>query len=197
MSRKFKHDGGSKASRKKSLVLMASILLILAISVGGTLAYLATYTGDVENTFTPATPDTEITETLTDAVKSDVAVKNTGEVDMYIRARYFVVWRHNGQIVTQPDNVRITITRPTDMQWVEGADGYWYYPDAVAPGGSTSELIYEAKVTGLQEGDGYTVDLEILSQAIQSVPDEAVEEAWSNDKVTVDANNGSLSITNK
>ena len=116
---------------------------------------------------------------------------------MYIRARYFVVWRHNNSIVTKPDNVRITITPPTDTQWVEGADGYWYYPDAVAPDSSTSELIDKAEVTGLLEGDGYTVDLEILSQAIQAVPDEAVEEAWSNDKVTVDANNGSLSITNK
>lgn len=181
MSRKFKHDGGSKASRKKSLVLMASILLILAISVGGTLAYLATHTGNVKNTFTPATPDTEITETLTGAVKSNVAVKNTGEVDMYIRARYFVVWRHNGQIVTQPDNVRITITRPTDMQWVEGADGYWYYPNAVAPGSSTSELIDEAKVTGLRPDDGYTVDLEILSQAIQATPEAAVIEAWGSE----------------
>lgn len=179
MSRKFKHDGGSKASRKKSLVLMASILLILAISVGGTLAYLATNTGNVKNTFTPATPDTEITETLTGAVKSNVAVKNTGEVDMYIRARYFVVWRHNDSIVTQPDNVSITITQPNGTQWVEGADGYWYYPYPVAPGSSTSELIDEAKVTGLQEGDGYKVDLEILSQAIQAEPAQAVKDAWS------------------
>lgn len=185
MSRKFKHDGGSKASRKKSLVLMASILLILAISVGGTLAYLATHTGDVENTFTPATPDTEITETLTDAVKSDVAVKNTGEVDMYIRARYFVVWRHNGQIVTKPDNVSIAITPPDDMQWVKGADGYWYYPHPVAPDSSTSNLIDKAEVTGLLEGDGYTVDLEILSQAIQAEPAQAVKDAWGSDVASV------------
>lgn len=181
MSRKFKHDGGSKASRKKSLVLMASILLILAISVGGTLAYLATHTGDVENTFTPATPDTEITETLENGVKSNVAVKNTGEVDMYIRARYFVVWRHNGQIVTQPDNVDIEIKLPESMQWVKGADGYWYYPNAVAPGSSTSELIDTAEVKGLQEDDGYTVDLEILSQAIQAEPAQAVKDAWGSD----------------
>lgn len=193
MSRKFKHDGGSKASRKKSLVLMASILLILAISVGGTLAYLATHTGNVKNTFTPATPDTEITETLTGAVKSNVAVKNNGEVDMYIRARYFVVWRHNGQIVTKPDNVSITITPPTDTQWVEGADGYWYYPDAVAPGNSTSNLIDKAEVKGLQEVDGYTVDLEILSQAIQAEPAQAVKDAWSSGVSSVNAD-GSLNI---
>ncbi|MGM9638750.1 MAG: hypothetical protein ACI3XT_04075 [Butyricicoccaceae bacterium] len=198
MSRKFKHDGGSKASRKKSLVLMASILLILAISVGGTLAYLVTNAGPVPNTFQPTKVEPVVQEKFENhALKSDVSVKNDGTTAAYIRVMLVPTWldaETNQPVAVSASLNDLNITWSNSEKWVRNAaDGYYYYTEEVAPGESTDVLIDEAAVA---TANGCKMELQIFAQAIQSVPDKAVEGAWSNNKVTVDANNGSLSIRN-
>lgn len=51
--------------RKKSIVLMASAVLILATVIGGTIAWLIDRTGPVVNTFTVGNIDIELAETKT------------------------------------------------------------------------------------------------------------------------------------
>ena len=192
MSRKFKHDGGSKASRKKSLVLMASILLTLAIGVGGTLAYLATQTEPVPNTFTPAHSEIEIEETPTDTTKENIGVTNKSDYAVYVRMQIVETWKDSeGKIIAKPEGVSVTGYNDLNTNWQKGADGYYYY---LLPVQKDATVTAFDRLT-IRRGE-YKLDLEVMAQAIQAVPDEAVEEAWSNDKVTVDANNGSLSITN-
>ncbi|MDD6315683.1 MAG: hypothetical protein PUB63_01515 [Clostridia bacterium] len=183
MSRKFKHDGGAKASRRQSLVLVASILLILAISVGGTLAYLATQTGPVANTFTPTSVGTEIEEKNEGNVKKNVTVTNTGSTDAYVRAAIVVTWINDaGEVYPQAPVLGTNYTmdlNKADDAWKEyGGYYYWYAP---VPGGEkTGVLIDSAEPIG-DAPEGYYLSIEILAQAIQATPKAAVIDAWGSD----------------
>ena len=84
-----------KLNRKKGILLLAAAMLILVCGVGSTLAYLATQTGQVQNTFEPAyVRSSVIEESWNDGnlVKSNVTIKNTGNVSAYIRAAIVVTW---------------------------------------------------------------------------------------------------------
>lgn len=184
MSRKFKHDGGAKASRRQSLVLVASILLILAISVGGTLAYLATQTGPVANTFIPTSVGTEIKEDNVGNVKKNVTVTNTGSTDAYVRAAIVVTWINDaGEVYPQAPVLGTNYTmdlNKADDAWKEYG-GYYYWHAPVAGGGETDVLISSATPTDGTAPEGYYLSIEILAQAIQAEPDAAVIDAWGRD----------------
>ena len=184
MSRKFKHDGGAKASRRQSLVLVASILLILAISVGGTLAYLATQTGSVANTFTPTSVGTHIDEVKDGNVKKNVTVTNTGSTDAYVRAAIVVTWiNDDGQVYPQAPvlgtDYTMELNTGTTGAWT-AYNGYYYCKAPVAGGGKTGVLISSAEPTG-DAPEGYYLSIEILAQAIQAEPKAAVIDAWGRD----------------
>ena len=51
-----------KNSGKKLIILLAALILILGISIGGTIAWLATSTGPLANTFTTGNVDITLTE---------------------------------------------------------------------------------------------------------------------------------------
>lgn len=72
-----------KISRK--LVLLLSLVAVLAITVGGTLAYLQATTGLLTNTFKLADVHTEIEEEVGDT--KQVYIQNEGESDVYVRVR--------------------------------------------------------------------------------------------------------------
>ncbi|WP_294526340.1 hypothetical protein [uncultured Allofournierella sp.] len=72
-----------KISRK--LVLLLSLVAVLAITVGGTLAYLQATTGLLTNTFKLADVHTKIEEELSDT--KQVSILNEGESDVYVRVR--------------------------------------------------------------------------------------------------------------
>lgn len=171
-----------KRARKRTLarpVLLAlSLVLVLGLSVGGTLAYLVTSTGPVTNTFTPGEVKTHIEEKFDGAIKENVYVTNTGTVDAYIRAQIVINWvDKDGNIVADPgEGVEYELLMGSD-KWKKGADGFWYYTEKVKAGGTTFNLIDSCKVT--TEADaGVGLQVTILSQAIQAEPDDAIEAAW-------------------
>lgn len=189
-----------KAKRKggKTGALLLSLLLIAALAVSGTVAYLLTETKPVQNTFTPSNVSCMVTEEVTNNVKKNVNVKNTGDTDAYIRVK-LVTYRvnkdgqHIGGTATIPDFV------PGDGWVLNETDDYYYYTLPVAAGKSpVNSLIGEKGIT-LQEytvsandPDGGKQVIEVMAEAIQSGPAKAVQDAWG---VTVDAD-GNLSITN-
>lgn len=177
MNKRFKHDGGYNTRMKKSFTLMASLILVFAISVVGTVALLIDESDEVKNTFTPSTPDIKIEETLEDGVKKDVKVTNDGEVDMYVRVALVVTWKNaDGNVIAQPEGTELTGVPAGNVGKWKLVDDYWYYTEIVAAGSTTDSLIDEAKATGLT--DGVTVDLTVLAQGIQAEPDQAVIDAW-------------------
>lgn len=193
MMKNEQYDGKYLQSEHKQLrrpkrlaTLLVSLLLVLGVAVGGTVAFLSTRTDSKENTFTPSKVTCEVTETFNNNVKSQVAVKNTGDTTAFIRAAINVTWMSNQDAANQTVSAKVpvkdkdySITFAKNTNWIKGADGYYYYQLPVDPQGSTGELIKECK---LQENasvpDGYHLSVEIVASAIQSAPDSVVQSMW-------------------
>ena len=188
----MKRNDRKSGSGKKALILMVSLVAILAVSVGGVLAWLATSSKDVTNTFVPGKTDIEIEEKFENNVKSDVKVTNKGNIPVYIRANLVFTWKDSaGNIIEKPAADADWDIDFGKGDWVEGSDGFWYYTKPVAAdGGKTTNLINKATIT-FPKGKGYKMDLEVMAQSIQAEPKEAVVSVWP---VTVDAN-GNLVVT--
>lgn len=159
------YNGSHVSPRKKSgrsrrpLLLLASLVLLLALAAGGTVAWLNSSSGPVTNTMIPGQVPITINETFNGATKSGVTVTNTGNIDAYIRVAIVAnAVDEDGNIIagTAPDYVSLVNT----AYWKLLEDGYYYYKGAVAPDGTTEPLFT----------DGVTVkrgELNILAESIQ------------------------------
>ena len=162
---------------KRSLVLVVSLLALLLVVAGGTLAWL-TAQDSVSNTFTPAHVSCVVTENFDGTVKSNVNVTNTSDIAAFIRVK-LVTYRVNS------DGQRIggTATIPTFTPgdgWVE-YEGFYYYTKPVAPGEKPkTDLIGTEgiKLAQYTDADGGKQVIEVMAEAIQSQPDRAVQQAW-------------------
>ena len=201
----------------KKLIVVTALALLLFVTVGSTLAYIFTQTNPVVNTFTPSKVSCAVVENSeaqisggiqnTGDKKSNVQIKNTGDTDAYIRVAVVANWVNaDGTRVgaQKPiENKDYTITLGSAVKWARGADGFYYYCEDISPNNLTELLITEAKlkdgVTAPLGTDGtqYHLSLEIVASAIQPKPDYVVENEWSNEMVSIDSNNGTLTITGK
>lgn len=175
---------------KRSLVLVVSLLALLLVVAGGTLAWL-TAQDSVSNTFTPAHVTCNVEESFNGTAKSDVKIKNTSDIPVYIRASIIVTWKDSsgnvyGQLPVKGTDYTMDIAADG---WVP-KDGYYYCTSPVAVGDTTGTLINKCVVSATAEKpNGYDLSVEIIAEAIQSQPDRAVKDAWG---VTVI--NGMLSV---
>lgn len=326
----------NKRSRKKLIITLVSIVLAVAVAVTGTLAYLYSRTGSVVNEFTPTEVTCKVVETFENNVKSNVSIKNTSNIDAFIRVAVIANWvdthvppkvtgdtsvlsmekdhfvygedinvtvtgkaknwvgiyepgksgsirwtyisdgatenqtvtlnirecqtgggatsgnqdipvgtyciivlnddtdhpeagkvgivdgyteagilayttinvynteiTHGDEIYgkTQPQlNTDYTMDMNLGSDWIEAADGYYYYKYKVAPNANTSVLINECRIApAATVPEGYTLSVNIIPSAIQSKPDSVVNATWgeANSKVNISANDGVLTVTNK
>ena len=165
--------------KKKSFLALALTVLLLTVAVSGTIAYLVTKSGPVENTFEYGRVSCAVTESFDKTTKKDVQIKNTGNVDAYIRATYVVNWLDEaGNIVPSvPEGYSYTLNENPDGVWTKGNGGYFYYMTPVAPGASTPGSLLNCTVQHPEKPE-YTLSVEILASAIQSSPARAAQEAW-------------------
>ena len=191
-------------NRKAALV---SVALAGVLAIGGTLAYLTTYTTPVENTFTPSKVTTAVDENCEGNVKKNVAIENTGDTTAYIRAAVVVTWQDsNGNVygekpVSDDDNAvdyDYVITYDLSSGWVKGADGFYYWTKPVKSvvedegDCATGVLITSCGPVDGKAPEGYSLNVEIIGSGIQSeggytmsVEDSgslfvrAVQDAWS------------------
>jgi len=165
-------------NRKKALLCGAIIIMLLA-TAGITLAYLIDKTGDVANKFTPTEVTCEVEETFENNIKSNVSIKNTGDIPAYIRATLVFNWV-DGQGNIAPESVEAgdyTITWPENFNWEKNADGYYYYLEIVPVDDPATENVDESLTDILissivpVEGAapaGYTLSVEIIADAVQA-----------------------------
>ena len=186
----MKRNDRKSGSGRKALILMVSLVAILAVSVGGVLAWLATSSNDVTNTFAPGVTKIEIEEDFDGRTKKNVYVTNKGNIPVYIRANLVFTWKDSaGNIIEKPADAVLNVSYGNG-DWVKGSDGFWYYTKPVAADdGKTTNLIDRATIK-FPEGKGYKMDLEVMAQSIQAEPKDAVEGAW---RVTVNSD-GSLKV---
>lgn len=169
-----------KRTLARPVLLVLSLILVLGLSVGGTLAFLIADTEPITNTFTPGEVTTEIDEDFENKlVKENVCIKNTGDVDVYIRATIVANWVDvSGNIIAPAEENEDYTPFESEDGWVKHSDGYYYWTEPVAPGYSTGKLIdscqpiVDAKPVGADH-----LQMTILSQAIQAEPEQARTDA--------------------
>lgn len=192
--------------KKNKITLLVSVFIITFLITGGTLAFLNAKTNIVNNIFTPGKVSTSINEVFENNEKSNVSIKNTGNVTAYIRAAVVVTWQNkNGNVapVTPEAGKDYTITYNFTNGWVESSDGFYYWTKPVASETEVNEGKAESSNTGILittcspvEGkapEGYSLCVEILGSGIQSLPTSIVVENWSSGVESVNAD-GSLKI---
>ena len=162
----------------RTAVLLIAVILLISTAVGSTVAFLATKTEPVENSFEYANVSCKVTQNC-DTDGSIVQVKNTGTISAYIRAAVVANWMDtDGNIAASvPEGYSYDLTCSSGS-WAQGKDGFFYYLLPVAPGASTEGNLLTCTVT-CSETPEYTLSVEVLTEAIQSTPASAVNEAWS------------------
>lgn len=161
---------GPAARVYRTAVLLIAVLLLITTAVGSTAAFLVTKTGPVVEDFAYAQVSCQVTDTM--------GVKNTGTAQAYIRASYAVNWLDGeGHIAAAvPESYSCDLVKDPQDAWVEGGDGYFYYPYPVDPGDEAPSLLTCSP--SYPEDPAYTLSVEVVAEAIQSNPAEAAEEAW-------------------
>ena len=182
---------GKKAAHsgaKRSLVLVVSVLVLLLAVAGGTLAWL-TAQDSVNNTFTPAHVTCDVAEKFENGIKSGVKIKNTSDIPAYIRAYIVVTWKDaDGNVYGKLPVANTDYTMTMGPNGWAQKDGYWYCNTAVASGANTPVLISNCEVKdNATIPDGYKLSLEIIAEAIQSVPTTTVGDVWGS-VASVDSN---------
>lgn len=180
--------GVSRRRKTKSKVslLLASLLVILSMTVFGSLSYLIS-SSSVTNTFTPGTVTPGVEEEFDGTMKKNVTIRNEGNSPAYIRAAIVVSWldeKDNILAVTPVSegadaNYSINLNL-SENGWVKIGE-YYYYVNPVDAEDATAVLINSCSpIAG--KVDGY-LSVEILAQSIQTEPASAVEEAWKDVEV--------------
>lgn len=127
--------------RKPIIRILLSVLLVVVVAVGGTLAYLVASDSPLLNTFALMHISTEIEEDEegTAADKKPV-VKNTGTADVYVRAyAYVVMVDEDGNEYVDPDLSKYVVPQYNTDKWTEKG-GYYYYKGKLAPTHATEPL---------------------------------------------------------
>ena len=164
---------------KRTVILLASLTLLMGLTIGSTAAYLVTHTSQVTSTFTPAKVSCDITEKFApDGKKEEVKIKNTGNVDAYIRAKVIISWTDaDGNIVPAPFGDPVFTT---GANWSK-VDNIYYYSLRVAPNDSTSNLI--KSIAPPSDTKGYRLKVDIIADAIQADGiASSAQDAWAKAK---------------
>lgn len=209
-----KENRGLKPSKKvirwnRSFVVLAALLVLVLGIVGTTLAWLTDKTNALPNNFTYAKVSCEVSEEVgeNNTWKNNVRIQNTGNTDAYIRATYVVTIRdEEGNILYDAYETKDFKDYMSELEskisdappWQKGEDGYWYYMLPVAPNKETEANLFREKIFPLLieiNGKKAETYVEILASAVQAMPTNAVEEAWTGATVqTVTGENYTINL---
>lgn len=179
---KHREEAATPASEKTlrtgrvTAIVMATVLL-LALAIGGTVAWLSTKDTPITNTFLPSKVACKVTENFNGTVKTNVNVENTGNTQAFIRVK-LVTYRTNGQGQHIGGTAELPEFKLGD-NWEEH-DGYYYYTLPVKAGETPKTNLTDSMtlVGSYGDTDGGKQAIDVMAEAIQSVPGTAVQAAW-------------------
>ncbi len=175
--------------KNKKMILGSSILLVVLLVIGGTMAWFTASTDPVENKFKAGTLEIEVEETFDeeaaqnvnpgDSYEKLVKVNNIGSKKAFVRLK----------LVADFEGLPTTVaTYPILNGWVLHTDGYYYYPAEIAVGGATPNIIEAVTFAGAGMGNEYQGKKFTLSvtdiEAIQ-VTNGAALAQWGVDPATL------------
>ncbi|NLG92041.1 MAG: hypothetical protein GX485_00475 [Clostridiales bacterium] len=167
--------------------LSIALILISAIAVGGTTAYMLAKTGSKTNTFTKGDANIEVSEpgdgnyTLdrNNRIAKEVYVTNDNKttpnaIPVYVRVRLVPIVRDADGNGTG-ESVQVEYPDLNTANWEQHGD-YYYYKGVLQPGETTKALI---KTAWIKDGipAGKTVEIQVIADSIQTVGGVS-KEAW-------------------
>ena len=168
-----------KRNKNLIIILIAGLIVFLSLC-GAVIAYMFRQTEYNDNQFTPAEVSCDVLESFDGEKKTSIQVKNTGNIDAYLRVRLVSYWVDaDGNVVAKPSSLPSFVP---NNGWVKGSYDTYYFATPVAPNASTVSLLTDA-IT-LRQEDGCMQVIEVFAEALQSKPTNAVTSAWG---VSLDA----------
>ncbi len=167
-----------KSLKTRTLALAATLAVLLLACVGGTTAYIH-QSSRLTNVFQLATVRIQVDETFNNTTKKDVAITNTANTPVYIRAALFITWTDgDGRILQEVPQAGTDYTlTAARTDWVVGDDGYYYYTKPVPAGKKTTNLLDSLTKTH-SDDPNKVLSVTIAAQAVQSDPAQAVSDVW-------------------
>lgn len=146
---------------RKNILLVLAVVLVLAISVGGTMAYLATRTEDRGNPFAFPTAGVSIEENFDGWNIKEVQVRNDSPVPGVVRVMLVPrVENAEGNYVSvnlgtmgEPQDNKIVMgdfTLELAANWADNwfyQDGFFYYRRVLEQGGVSEKLLQKVSLT--------------------------------------------------
>ena len=121
--------------------------------------------------------EVDVTDQVTgenQTVKEQVKIQNTGLTPSYIRAAIVGYWvNEGGDIVANwktEDGVGTFTGLEGNTAWIKGTDDFYYYKNIVNPGMYTAELFTRYELIGNPPIVGASLELNIVVQAVKSIP---------------------------
>ncbi len=167
-------------------VIALALLILVALTIGETIAYLTTESDPVSNTFTASTSGITVNEDFNNEVKKNVNVTNNSSYPVYVRATYVAYWVSDTDGSVLPEIAGVQGIINSSNKWVLKEDGYYYYNEILAPNATTENLIDEIAVPAAKP-DGYTYVVDVIAESVQAEPQQAVEDVWGFVPTTVSA----------
>ena len=179
-----------KKSNKKRMLLLSLILVIIASGI--TFAFMFIKTNTILNKLIPARCTCTVEEIFDKQTgeKSSITVKNTGNVDSYIRVRLVSNWVDEKGDTIGKESEYPNVMLGTD--WIDVGNHTYAYTKPVTPGGSTTNLLENAITLIIYENNKQSID--VVAECIQTEPLDAVYEAWGLD-VDIDGNLTQSNVT--
>lgn len=153
------------------------------------MAFLVDEADSITNQFEPTEVTCAVEETLTETAKTNVKVKNTGDIDAYMRAAVVITWQNaNGDVygVEPVEGSDYAIEFDLSNGWTQGSDGFYYWASPVKSVNEGAENCFTGaliKSCSLKDGanapkDGFHLSVEVIASSIQAEPTSAVVDAW-------------------
>ena len=182
-----KKAGKYRRRRNKNAILIFALILLLGMTIGGTIAYLVRESGSVVNDFIPANVEIDIQEKVTNHEKEEIVIENKSNIPVFIRVALVGNWADaDGKICINHGSTQPSFTCGTD--WGKGSDGFYYYKKSVAVGGETTDLL-GSNIELTAATDGCSYQIEVIASAIQAQgnndTDTAVYNAWGIDPTSL------------
>lgn len=149
-----------KRLNKKGMALLIAGCVLLVGAVGSTVAYLVDRTETVTDVFEPANVKCAVLEND----NGTYSVKNESNIPVYIRVAVVA-----NAVAADGKILPVAATFELDIKEGWTTNTYYYYNDIVAGDSSVS-------LGKISVDDGIIVN--VLAEAIQSTPTDAVIEAW-------------------
>lgn len=180
---------------KKKLLIGAFLCICLSIVAGGTLAYYTAEntahnvitTGGIDIALQEWADEEKVTPFPEDgvndvmpgtAVTKIVEVKNTGSNEAYIRVKVGKSITLAGEGEPDLDLLELELN---DDDWTEGADGYYYYNEVLAPGEVTRPLFtkvtFAASMNNMYQNSSAAVDVVAYAVQVANNGDTALDAA--------------------